>query len=69
VSAQIIQFAPRARPTPLPAIDLWVDEVDEIGPFPNPVQAHWLLVRCPDPAHPVAKWLAAFDRHPPAAAA
>ncbi len=69
MSAEIIAFPPRTRPAPLPAIDMWIDEVDELGPFPTPIHAHCLLARCPDPAHPVAIWLAAFDRHPPAAVA
>jgi len=69
MSAQIIQFAPRTRPAPLPAIDAWVDEVDELGPFPSPIRAHYLLARCPDRSHPVAIWLSGFDRSPPAAAA
>lgn len=60
MTADIIEFSGRPQSEPkveLPAIDAWIDEVDGLGPFPNPIQASCLLARCPDPSHELAAWL------------
>jgi hypothetical protein len=62
MTAVILEFPSRAAPVPLDELDAWCDEVDDLGPFPNPIQVDLLLKRCPDPTHEVAVWLAAQTR-------
>ncbi len=59
MTAEIFNFPP--PPIPMTPIDLWLDEVDDLGPFPSPIHAGFLLDRCPEPGHEVAIWLAKFD--------
>jgi len=62
MTAKILQFPARPTPSisiPLPAIDVWLDDVDAEGFDIPPLRAQMLLRRCPDPTHEVAIWLAA----------
>jgi hypothetical protein len=56
-----IELCRRAKPpSPISLMDAWIDELDAEGAFPNPLKAHMLLARCPEPDHPTARWLAEY---------
>ena len=59
MTCSIVQF-PRKQIEKLPEIEAWIDEVDELGPFPAPIKADYLMLRCPDKSNPTALWLAGF---------
>ena len=64
MTAQIIQFPARPATMPMPAIEAWLEEVDDLGPEPSPFVAEMLLGRAPEPDHKVAAWLREFVRRP-----
>ena len=64
MTAQIIQFPARPATMPMPAIEAWLEEVDDFGPEPPPFAAEMLLRRAPEPGHEVAAWLRGFVCRP-----
>jgi hypothetical protein len=68
MTADIIMFPPRPAAMPMPPLEAWIEEVDDLGPEPPPFVAEMLLARAPEPGHQVAVWLATFGRRPAAEA-
>ncbi len=64
MTAQIIPFPARPAAMPMPAIDAWLEEIDDLGPEPPAFAAEMLLARAPEPEHPVVAWLRGFVRLP-----
>jgi hypothetical protein len=65
MTAIILQFP--ARPSaalPMPELESWLEEVDDLGPEPPAYAAEMLLARAPEPEHPVVAWVRGFVRLP-----
>lgn len=64
MTADIIMFPARPAAMPMPPIEAWLEEVDDIGPEPTSFVTEMLLARASEPQHPVAAWLRGFVRWP-----